>query len=278
MDIAVSYFCLDDGRIGLGFQFQGKHPRGYTITYSDDFIRACAERNLTPDMNFPRPLAQDENDIEILLPELWDSVQYIRPDDYSAAISFHGVCLDDRLTTTAFRFSLRYPSWLMEQHWNDVIGVLVDSLNGGYHFTDFQWYKDDVRIPGETHPYLYCPQYLEETSEYSVALTRSSDGKTFMTCPMIPSLARPQTLSPQQPYISVVPTLVVRENPVVNILCVNDGEFDVYDSYGRKVDAGHFVPGVHNAYEVHLPSTSGVYVFSLRESSGLSRNIKVIVE
>ena len=278
VDIAVSYFCLDDGRIGLGFQFQGKHPRGYTITYSDDFIRACAERNLTPDMNFPRPLAQDENDIEILLPELWDSVQYIRPDDYSAAISFHGVCLDDRLTTTAFRFSLRYPSWLMEQHWNDVIGVLVDSLNGGYHFTDFQWYKDDVRIPGETHPYLYCPQYLEETSEYSVALTRSSDGKTFMTCPMIPSLARPQTLSPQQPYISVVPTLVVRENPVVNILCVNDGEFDVYDSYGRKVDAGHFVPGVHNAYEVHLPSTSGVYVFSLRESSGLSRNIKVIVE
>ena len=35
----------------------------------------------------------------------------------------------------------------MEQHWNDAIGLLVDSLNGGYHFYAFQWYKNEVAIP-----------------------------------------------------------------------------------------------------------------------------------
>ena len=166
----------------------------------------------------------------------------------------------------------------MEQHWDDVIGLLTDSLNGSYSFIAFQWYKNDEPMIGETKPYLYCPQYLEEGAGYSVALTRADDSLTFMTCPIVPDLTRPQELTPSQPYVAVVPTLVVKENPVVNILCVNSGTYRIYDAFGILYDSGTFVPGVHNAYEVRLPGTAGVYLFRLSESSGLERTVKVLVE
>ena len=40
----------------------------------------------------------------------------------------------------------------MEQTWNDATGLLVDSLNGGYHFYALQWYKNDILMTGETKP------------------------------------------------------------------------------------------------------------------------------
>jgi len=155
---------------------------------------------------------------------------------------------------------------------------LVDSLNGGYHFYAFQWYKNDVLMPGETRPYLYCPQYLEQDALYSVALSRASDSLTYFTCYLSPDLSQQQTLTPSLPYISVVPTHVVVENPVVNILCVNSGTYEIFDPYGAKITSGVYHPGEHNAQEVLLPAVPGVYIFHLHDSSYLERTVKVLVK
>lgn len=264
--------CADDAAFDVNYKYVGLSPVAYSITFSDEALtQGFVNVGWTS-------LSQSDDVITVSLPPYSKRTDYVRPNNYTATICFdNGICLDSTLMAQDISFSLRYPSWLLEQHWNDAIGVLVDSLNGGYHFTNFQWYKNNEIMYGETRPYLYCPQYLEEDALYSVALTRSDDSLTFFTCELVPDLSRPQTVTPEQPYIAVVPTLVVKENPVVNILSVTTGDYAVYDELGTLCTSGRFTPGAHNAYEVRLPATSGVYIFHLSEATGLNRAVKVIV-
>ena len=264
--------CADDKTFDIHFASVGEPAIAYCVRYND-----WAHQHNFSDVDWTA-IHPDDRMLTLPMPEHEDKWHYTVPSDYSAIVYFdNGYCLDSNLLALPVNFQVRYPSWLMEQHWNDAIGLLVDSLNGGYHFYAFQWYKNDVRMPGETKPYLYCPQYLEKDALYSVALTRSMDSLTYFTCYLSPDLSQQQILNPSLPYISVVPTSVVVENPVVNILCVNSGTYEIYDPYGAKLTGGSYYPGAHNAYEIRLPAVPGVYVFHLHDSSSLERTVKVLV-
>ena len=265
--------CADNKTYDVNFSSQGEPAIAYCVRYDD---RAHAQSFADVDWT---PIDTKERTLTLPMPVVEDPLRYTVPGDYSAVIYFdNGYCLDSNLLALPFDFQVRYPSWLMEQHWNDAIGLLVDSLNGGYHFYAFQWYKNDVLMPGETRPYLYCPQYLEQDALYSVALSRASDSLTYLTCYLTPDLSQQQTLTPSLPYISVVPTHVVVENPIVNILCVNSGTYEIFDPYGAKITSGVYHPGEHNAQEVLLPAVPGVYIFHLHDSSYLERTVKVLVK
>jgi hypothetical protein len=82
---------------------------------------------------------------------------------------------------------LLYPSSVLDQHWDDFIGVLTHDYNGGYDFVSFQWYKDNEPLPGETRSYLSSA--LEFGASYS-AMLEDANGVKLMTCPII---ATPQT-------------------------------------------------------------------------------------
>lgn len=265
--------CGDESSFDVTFTVSGIEPVAFTLRYGEKAL----EQRFT-DLEWT-DLANGQRTITLSLPLPESDTDYPEPNDYKATLYFdNGYCLDSTLLALPLSFRLLYPSWLLEQHWDDAIGLLTDSLNGGYRFVGFQWYKDNVLLPGETKPYLYCPQYLDAGAAYSVALTRQTDSLTFMTCPIVPDLSRPQSLTPTQPYISVVPTLVVRENPVVNILCVNSGQYEIYDAYGVQLSTGYYFPGAHNAFEVTLPAASGVYIFHLHDAAMLERTVKVIVQ
>lgn len=271
--VDIPAICADDKIFDVHFASVGEPAIAYCVRFDE---RAHLQ-NFT-DVNWTAIRTTDRT-LTLPMPAIPDPMHYTVPGDYSATIYFdNGYCLDSNLLVMPFDFQVRYPSWLMEQHWNDAIGLLVDSLNGGYHFYAFQWYKNDVLMPGETKPYFYCPQYLESDALYSVALSRSSDSLTYFTCYLSPDLSQQQTLTPSLPYISVVPTHVVVENPVVNILCVNSGTYEIFDPYGAKLTSGVYHPGAHNAQEVQLPAVPGVYIFHLHDSSFLERTVKVLVK
>jgi hypothetical protein len=271
--VDMSPVCADHQSFDINFSSEGEPAIAYCVRYDE---RAHAQKFKDVEWTGIHP---NERTLTLLMPELEDVMHYTVPGDYSATIYFdNGYCLDSNLLAVPFDFQVRYPSWLMEQHWNDAIGLLVDSLNGGYHFYAFQWYKNDVLMPGETKPYLYCPQYLESDALYSVALSRANDSLTYFTCYLTPNLSQQQIVTPSLPYISVVPTHVVVENPVVNILCVNSGTYEIFDPYGSKIRSGVYHPGDHNAQEVQLPAVPGVYIFHLHDSSYLERTVKVLVK
>jgi hypothetical protein len=102
--------------------------------------------------------------------------------------------------TQSLTITLLYPASVLDQHWNDFIGVLTHDYNGGYDFVSFQWYKDNEPIPGETNSYIATN--LEFGASYS-ALLEDANGVKLMTCPIIATRQDelslyPSVLNPRQ--------------------------------------------------------------------------------
>ena len=105
----------------------------------------------------------------------------ILPGHYSATMRFYQFCCGTYTRTRGF--DIRYRSSIVEQKWNDVLTLLSPKYNGGYEFTAYQWYKNDIPLEGETHSYLYQP--LDFDAEYYVEVVRK-DGVMMKTCPIQP--------------------------------------------------------------------------------------------
>lgn len=281
--VPVTYFkiepmmiCADQGAYDMIFTFDEQHgiaPREIRIVYD-----SLAMANGFPTDTVVLPVTSTTMSMQ-----LPDVLPYVRPNHYSARIYFdNGTCDDPEKLRVDFNFEVGYPSWLLEQHWMDAIGLLNEKYNygegnEGFIFSAYQWYKNGEELVGQTRPYLYMPHLLEPGAEYSVALIREGEEVSVMSCPIVAE-QRENAVVPQKPYVSVVPTYVVKANPVVNILCSqHGGTYKLYNPFGSLIQSGEFTPGDHNAYEVKLPAQSGVYMFQLNQDEGEIRTVKVIV-
>ena len=267
--------CADARSYSIPFTYDpaSMPPLRFSLYYSD-----YAKQVLGFEDVIDRDIADGETELVIELPLLPDSTKYPRPGEYMAQLYFdNGICLDSNLLAVTMPFQVKYPKWVIEQHWNDFIGVLTSTYNGGYDFTEFQWYKNGAEIIGATNPYLFEPHWLNGVS-YSAKLTRAGEMVGYMTCELEVDTTRNDHLVPTLPYISVVPTLVVKENPVVNILATNDGYYSITNAVGTTVASGRFIPDSHDAFEVQLPSVAGTYIFKMVDDIGLQREVKVIVQ
>ncbi|MBO4665700.1 MAG: hypothetical protein J5612_02385, partial [Paludibacteraceae bacterium] len=270
--IEPAIVCADKGGYDMVFSFdtlKGYPPREVRVVY-DSLARACG----FPEDTLTLPVVG--NLVEMAMP--YTGELYVRPNYYSASILFdNGTCDDLEMQKVDFHFTVKYPDWIIEQHWADAIGILSAEYNGDYSFSAYQWYKDGEELIGETKPYYFAPDYLEVGAEYSVELTRVGDTLGILSC-AITAVKRDNTLTPKKPYVSVVPTYVIKANPVVHIMCSQyGGEFKIFNPYGSLIQSGHFTPGEHNSYEVRLPALSGIYMFELMQENGEQRTVKVIV-
>jgi hypothetical protein len=68
-------------------------------------------------------------------------------------------------------------------YWDDVLAVNLNSVtNGGYNFTDFQWYHNGEPIANATGAYLYNNGVPLPGGEYTVKAT-TADGAEIVSCP-----------------------------------------------------------------------------------------------
>lgn len=291
-EIIPEPICVDEDGLAntyvLHFTYDGEFmPISYSVRY-DTTARAIGFQNQEniPMPTNPESMQEGEQyTLTIPVPEYANKQDYPRPGYYQAEVAFNnGICASDSLMTYAFEMEMRYPAWITQQHWNDAILLMDSTLNGGYVFSAYQWYRNGEILYGQTRPYLFEPEWLVDGAEYTVALTRVDDQVTVMTCPLIPDLSRDYDTSPTQTYIAVVPTLVAKENPVVHILSPTNGSYKLYNSQGQLVTQGDYAPDEHDTGRVVLPSISGVYVFHLIENTtmhtgtDLRRTVKVIVQ
>jgi len=165
------------------------------------------------------------------------------PGNYTVDLNFIQHCCDTLVQTLPF--SIHYASSVLEQKWNDVIALLSSKHNGGYTFTQYQWYKDGQPISGQNRSYLYTP--LEEGAAYSLMATRT-DGVTTMTCPVYyiyheqvreyPTIAQPsQTISMRMSAASTMRFVTT----------------------GGQIYSQHSFPA--GTISVTAPALSGVYVW-----------------
>ena len=158
-------------------------------------------------------------------------------------------------------FTLLFPRTVLEQGWMDAIFVLTHDYNGGYDFTDFQWYKKGQMLVGETGPYLYQP--LEVGAEYSAMLTEAS-GLKLMTCPLIVT---------EHSEISLYPTVVTRKD-LIHVNVSQDARLTLYSIMGER----------HNSYSllsgdtrINAPGTQGIYLAEIVLESGQRKVFKIMV-
>ena len=212
--------------------------------------------------------------IQFSTPELRDTVIYepnlstiaiplpadVLPGYYTATLSFYQFCCG--VHTEQYAITIRYRSSIVEQKWNDVLTLLSPNYNGGYTFTAFQWYKDGVAIPGETHSYLYQP--LDMNATYYVELTRP-DGVIITTCPIQPTLHIDKTEFP-----TIVPAgqqIPIRTpQPVTAWLYTITGQ--LYST--------HALP--QGQVAMPAPTQQGVYVLKVVDNNGETIAKQIIVE
>jgi hypothetical protein len=192
-----------------------------------------------------------------------DRSSYPRPDNYGITLVLdNGIC--QHKETDCYHDStlvLNYPEWLTEQRHGDLIALLDSAYNGGYKWTEYQWYENDSILLGQTKPYLYIPTGLKPGAEYYVELTRHGETKAFQTCPIL-AIPNPviNDYAPTMGYLSVTPTCIVTAHPYVNILSRKDGTYRISNTNGHLVSEGVFHADVT---QVEVPAIEGMYIFQL---------------
>ena len=145
------------------------------------------------------PLALQAGLTDTLMPLSENDLYTIQYRDVRAGaheVTAVGLFRNEEVAQYTFALTYLYPNTIFEQRYNDLLAVLTHDYNGGYDFTAFQWYQDNMPLQGETNSYLN--QQLNFNAEYSVLLT-DTNGVQLMSCPFIPT---------NRAEISIYPTIV----------------------------------------------------------------------
>ena len=202
------------------------------------------------------------NSINEIIVSIPDSV---RPDFYAVDIIFnnHGC----ETVTLPLEFTVLYPSSVIGQRWNDFLSVKNEEYNGGYTFTDYQWYLNDAPIEGykATQIYEYGKE-LDFEGEYRVLLTRADDGKSIMSCPFIP-------VRYNEDEYTELSTLVFA-NQIVVANASHAADVKMYNVAGICVGTYAFEVGYN---DVKMPSEAGVYTMQVVYNSDKIQVIRIVV-
>ena len=164
---------------------------------------------------------------------------------------------------------LKYPSWIMEQNWGNVVALLNSAYNGGYNFVGYKWTVLGRKNIVSTKPYLES-DYLEPGDSVIVSLSR--DGEHYVpSCPLVIREYAANT----HPYpILVYPTSAPRARAVVTLEAEEQGTCGIYNAQGTLCGDIRFVNGKQ---EILLPQVPGCYMLVFRTAGGYSVTRKILV-
>jgi hypothetical protein len=184
------------------------------------------------------------------------STGHLAPDIYAAELTVYDATYG---TSQGLPITLmvKYPSGIIAQRYNDILGVMNGQHNGGYSFTAFQWYKNSTPMAGETRSYIYGENEFSTTDSYSVLLTNSA-GKKIFTC----------GFSPEHLTAVSDQTLQTLFKPMQTINLNASGTASFYDITGTR----YSVQEITNNQAV-APDKRGIYFFQFN-----GQTIKIIVQ
>ncbi len=244
--------CHGDPDFALNYKF----IQGWTNTYSVSFTNT-----LFPEIK--RAELPEQPVLDIAIPA--DSM--LHPDIYRGTVTFYDSISGN--VTLPFALELRYNSCVIAQRWNDILAIRNDQFNGGYTFTDYQWYKDNAPIPGATQSYYYAEPNLDANAEYTALVTRLSDGVSLFICPVKPTVVS----SEEKPDI---PTLVAPQQPM-QIRGIKGAVNTVahwFTPSGLNIRTQYVSDGVG----LVAPDQSGVYILTLTGMDAGNSNYLILVK
>ena len=241
--------CADAEGFDVTFEYEGQKPTHYSI-----YFDALAKREGFVDV-IDEPL-NGEMVAHVVLPQFSslayeNHTYYVRPDNYSMRLALdNGVCGISR--SDSIPFLVKYPSWILEQNWSDVVAPLKADYNGGFEFSQTEWFINGVRQNTGGTAYLYNKE-LRVGDQVVMNATRKGENYSIPTCPLV--IVEPGLNTHETPVI-VYPTQAPKYLPVITIEAPRDGKYEIYSSTGMLFTSGNFSEG---ATQVTLPAVSGIY-------------------
>lgn len=246
--------CGDDAKYDYRFLYTSGKPDSFSVSFEQVALTRgfqnqhgyFVEDSITP----------SEATVQVTLPQV---KPFIRPSEYNLYLEITDTCG----TMYSFYDTLQvlYPSWVIDQHWNDVLAVLAPQYIMGYSFYDYQWYKNDTAVVDAIGDHYYMPSKLSQRAEYRVRLTRTDDDYTTFTCPVtIHSVSDSSVL--RDPYIFIYPSVVSPDDPRIHIITNMYGDYWIYDLSGKIIDKGAFTSYDYDggACVITAPATPASYV------------------
>ncbi len=170
----------------------------------------------------------------------------------------NGVCGVSRADN--IELVIKYPSWIIEQNWNDVVAVLNENYNGGYKFKQFDWYVNNREHEHDAKSYIYTPHYLHTGDLVYAQLTRSEDDYAICTCPL---MIRDKSNS----YASDEPVLVAVNNmsKMLTVAVQKPMSYMILSASGIVMQSGSIETAGTTTIPYSLPS--GLYVIVFTEGN-----------
>jgi hypothetical protein len=178
----------------------------------------------------------------------------------------NGVCGVSRADN--IELVIKYPSWIIEQNWNDIVVPLKKELNGGYEFDQVEWFVNGVRQLNNGKGYI---EYnFRDGDEVVMSAHRKGENRAYETCPLIISI------NPSIAYddpILVYPTQAPRHAPRVFVDAPKEGTFEVIATTGLIVAHGDLNEG---QTQITLPAISGIYFIRIHQGDDVTSH-KVMI-
>ena len=264
---SVSDICADAESFTIYFTYSGAEPSSYSVY----FDQAAHKEGLNDIFNHPFGANMD---VVIPLPRkdkvlYQQHADYIRPGTYQFRLVLdNGVCGLSQSETLSML--VKYPSWIIEQNWMDVVAPLTAEYNGGYQFGQYEWYVNGERQQTNGTPYLYS-QTLRVGDQVVLYATRIGDSYSIPTCPLTISLAGDDSY---ETPIMIYPNQAPKQKPVITLKASAQGTYRIISSAGHICEAGAFEEGEQM---ITMPYVAGCYIIRCTTKEGYTTTHKVMI-
>ena len=258
--------CADTESFDIVFSFLGGTPTSYTIRFDElakkagfvDIIDAPFDQSLKAHVALPQfktTVYQNHN-------------AYVQPNYYSLRVELdNGICGIER--TDSIEMLIRYPSWIIEQNWADIVMPLKAEYNGGFEFVKTDWYINHVLQPTTGIGYLQNAN-LSPGDEVEMWAVRKGENVAIPTCAIV---IREFDHKTHETPVIIYPTQVPRMRAKVKVKTQEAGEYALYSATGFFLSSGKLYSGEN---EVTLPASSGIYFIRTKQGNEVTSH-KVLI-
>ena len=253
LGVAISdeyrFLCQEEGEFDVELEFEvGKRtPVDYSLLFDN-----VALANGFEDQNGVE-LEQNNQIITITLP------QDCRPNTYTATLLFTDTTARCGDVSIPVSFDVYYNSSIIDVKFDNLLAVHDAEHNGGFDFSDYEWYRNGVKVEGDSVSFLYLGdgESFTEGDCYYLVLTRSDDGVVMRTCELCPTLTSVDKV--EASGIDVSSTLL-NKGQLISIENLDKGQVNIYSLTGLLVDSYDVMS---EFIEIVAPQQSGFYLLQI---------------